>query len=86
VFFGEAIPSDALSASFQAMERTDCLIVIGTTGEVYPAAELPRQAKRNGAFILEINPEPSAFTFSLTDLYLPLPATKALSRIEENLR
>ncbi len=86
VFFGEAIPPDALSASFQAMEQTDLLIVIGTTGEVYPAADLPRIAKRNGAFILEINPEPSAFTFSLTDLYLPLPASKALSQIEERLK
>ncbi len=86
VFFGEPIPPDALSASFHAMERTDCLIVIGTTGEVYPAADLPRIARKNGAFILEINPEPSAFTFSLTDLYLPLPASKALSLIEERLQ
>jgi NAD-dependent deacetylase len=67
------------------MERTDCLIVIGTTGEVYPAADLPRIAKSHGAFVLEINPEPSAFTFSLTDLYLPLPASRALSQIEERL-
>lgn len=86
VFFGEAIPPEALSASFHAMEQTDCLIVIGTTGEVYPAADLPRLAKRKGAFILEINPEPSAFTFSLTDLYLPLPASNALSQIEQKLR
>ena len=85
VFFGEPIPADALSASFHAMERTDCLIVIGTTGEVYPAADLPRIAKSHGAFVLEINPEPSAFTFSLTDLYLPLPASRALSQIEERL-
>ncbi|MCX7787810.1 MAG: NAD-dependent deacylase [Spirochaetes bacterium] len=86
VFFGEAIPPDALRESFQMMERTDCLIVIGTTGEVYPAADLPRLAKTNGAFILEINPEPSAFTFSLTDLYLPLSASIALAQIEERLQ
>lgn len=85
VFFGEPIPSEALSASSHAMERTDCLIVIGTTGEVYPAADLPHLAKGHGAFIVEINPEPSAFTFSLTDIYLPLPASTALSRIEERL-
>lgn len=86
VFFGEAIPPEDLSASLHAMDRTDCLIVIGTSGEVYPAADLPRLSKRNGAFILEINPKPSAFTFSLTDLYLPLPASIALFQIEERLQ
>ncbi|MFQ3620490.1 MAG: NAD-dependent deacylase [Spirochaetales bacterium] len=85
VFFGEAIPQQALRDSLLAMERTDCLLIIGTTGEVYPAADLPRIAKEKGGYIIEINPEPSSFTYSLSDLYLPLPAGKALPLIEDHL-
>jgi len=86
VFFGESIPPEALSASIQAMEKTDCLLVIGTTGEVYPAASLPRIAKKQGAFIIEVNPQPSAFTFSLVDAYIPLPAGEAFLRLEERIQ
>ncbi|MCL1818455.1 MAG: RNA polymerase subunit sigma, partial [Spirochaetaceae bacterium] len=44
VFFGEAIPFPPLSASRFAAGRTDCMLVIGTTGEVYPAAGMPQLA------------------------------------------
>ena len=33
------------------------MISIGTSGVVYPAAELPRLAVENGATCVEINPE-----------------------------
>jgi NAD-dependent deacetylase len=86
VFFGENIPSDALEASQTAMEKTDCLLIIGTTGEVFPAASLPHTASRGGALIIEINPSPSTYTDTVTDVYIPLPAGKALPRLWELLR
>jgi NAD-dependent deacetylase len=85
VFFGEAIPFTALSESRAAAGRTDCMLVIGTTGEVYPAAALPRTAAENGAHIIEINPAPSNYTDSVTTVYIPLPAGQALPRILELL-
>lgn len=81
VFFGEAIPFTALSEARFAAGRTDCMLIIGTTGEVYPAAALPRQAVAAGAHIIEINPTPSAYTDSITEVYIPLPAGEALPRI-----
>jgi NAD-dependent deacetylase len=83
VFFGEAIPFEALSKSRFAAGRTDCMIVIGTTGEVYPAAGMPQLAAQSGARIIEINPDESAYTNSITDVYLPLPAGDALPKIWE---
>jgi NAD-dependent deacetylase len=83
VFFGEAIPFDALSNSRFAAGRTDCMIVIGTTGEVYPAAGMPQLAAQSGAHIIEINPDESAYTNTITEIYLPLPAGDALPKIWE---
>jgi NAD-dependent deacetylase len=81
VFFGEAIPFDALSDSRFAAGRCECMIVIGTTGEVYPAAGMPQLAAQNGAHIIEINPDESAYTHTISEVYLPLPAGEALPEI-----
>ncbi len=81
VFFGEAIPANALAASEEAARRADVMLVIGTTGEVYPAALLPREASRRGATIIEINPQESAYTGDITDIFVRLPAVTAMERI-----
>jgi NAD-dependent deacetylase len=84
VFFGENIPRAASEASTAAAERTDCMLVVGSTGEVYPAALVPRRAKEHGAVLIEINPEPSEFTAS-ADVRVPLGAAEAFALIEEEL-
>ncbi len=45
VFFGEAIPQDALKRSFREADDCDLMLVIGTSAQVEPAASLPRIAK-----------------------------------------
>jgi NAD-dependent deacetylase len=74
VFFGEGIPPEAARRSVEEVSMADVMIIIGTTGEVMPAGMLPSIAKSNRAKIIEINPQPSSFTFSLTDLFLEGPA------------
>ncbi|HOD99983.1 MAG TPA: NAD-dependent deacylase [Kiritimatiellia bacterium] len=81
IFFGEGIPSDMVERSEAAARQTDCMLLVGTSGAVYPAAFLPVLAKRLGAFIIEINPEPTEFTSGVTDLHLPLPAGAALMEL-----
>lgn len=81
IFFGEGIPEDANRLSFQAAEQSDIFIVIGTTGEVMPASMLPATAKRNGAKIIEINIEPSHFTYQITDIFLKGKAGKILPEL-----
>ena len=60
VWFGESLPTDALSAAFQAAENCDLLISVGTSGMVYPAAEVPSLAWRAGAVVVHVNPQPQA--------------------------
>lgn len=85
IFFGESIPGDALRESEEAADKSDCMILIGTTGEVYPAAMIPQIASRKGARIIEINPEPSNYTGDITDIYIPAKAGEAGERLGKAL-
>ena len=85
VFFGEGIPPRAALDAEQAAGETDVMLLIGTTGEVYPAAALPRAASRRGALIIEINPERSLYTDEITDIFIGLPAGLAMAAIERRL-
>ncbi len=62
ILFGEMLPPGAYeNASIQA-ESCDIFLVIGTSALVYPAAMLPEVAKRNGAYLVEVNPEETPLT------------------------
>ena len=52
-------PRAPSSAREAAARECDVLIVAGTSGEVYPAAALPRHARAGGARVVEINPNPT---------------------------
>ncbi len=85
VFFGEPIPPKAFEESIKLCENADCLIVVGTTGEIMPASQLPILAKQNGAKIIEINIEPSNYTNTITDIFLNDKATVASNKLKEKL-
>lgn len=69
VFFGEPIPEKAAHAALFETEKTDLILMIGTTGEVMPASMIPRMAKNAGARLIEINTEKSLYTNDITDLF-----------------
>ena len=56
--FGEALPQLALQRAFAAAAECDLLMSVGTSGLVYPAAQVPQIALRNGAQVVHINPQP----------------------------
>jgi len=85
IFFGEGIPEQAYEASIKAAQRADVFLVIGTTGEIMPASSIPVLAKNSGCKIIEINPNPSSFTHTITDVYIQNTATEGLSKIVEQL-
>jgi NAD-dependent protein deacetylases, SIR2 family len=62
VWFGESLPADVLNLAYQQTRTCNLFFTIGTFNEVYPAADLPYQAKSSGAFIVEINPNETSFT------------------------
>jgi len=81
IFFGEGIPADAYQASIQAARISDVFILIGTTGEIMPASQIPLMAKENGAVIIEVNIEESNYTANITDIFLPGKATMIMDMI-----
>lgn len=60
VWFGEALPEDAWRAAESAAENADVVLVIGTSGVVYPFAGLPALARSAGALVVEIDPAETA--------------------------
>ena len=59
VWFGESLFSEDLARCAQALQACDVLIVIGTSGDVYPAAGFAEVAKEARAFVIEVNIDPT---------------------------
>lgn len=85
IFFGEEIPEPARTRSFEETTLADCFLIIGSTGTVAPANMIPPAAKSNGAAIIEINPRPSEYTNSITDIFLQARATEAMERLMDEI-
>jgi NAD-dependent deacetylase len=69
VWFGESLREEDLHRCNQAIQACDLLLVIGTSGVVYPAAGFASIAKEGGALVIEINLE-STQQSDLVDLSL----------------
>jgi len=83
VMFGEAVQQ--LSQSYRETLLSDVVIVLGTSGVVYPAAGVPYEAKKNNARIIEINPTENAFR-EITDVYIKELSGAAMPKIIEAVR
>src|SRR2546429_7610542 len=57
VLFGEMLPPGAFERGADAAQRCELCFVVGTSAVVYPAASIPEIARRNGAYLVEVNPE-----------------------------
>ena len=55
VWFGESLAAGDIAKSYEALESCEMLLIIGTSGVVYPAASFAPAAKSAGAFVVEIN-------------------------------
>jgi NAD-dependent deacetylase len=77
VWFGEALSAEVLREAQAAMRAAAVLVVAGTSSLVWPAAGLPGLAQAAGAFIVEVNPEPTPLSED-ADEVLRAPAGQAL--------
>ena len=80
VWFGESLPAEAIEAAQRAARSCDVFFSIGTSTQVYPAAELPFTAKKKGALVVEINPDATPFT-PHADHVIRAPSGVALPRL-----
>ena len=74
VWFGEALPEEAIARSTASIIGADLLLVIGTSGVVYPAAGL---VTLHRGLSIEINPEASALSSACTFAIAERAATAA---------
>jgi NAD-dependent deacetylase len=59
VWFGESLPGDQFEAAVAAAANCDLLITVGTSGLVFPAAEIPQVTARMGGEVIQVNPQPT---------------------------
>ena len=85
VMFGEPIPRDILESCQLEAERSDCMIVAGTSAVVYPAAGLPLIVKEGGGKIIEVNPLENELS-RISDVVIRAPAGEALPALVRTLR
>jgi NAD-dependent deacetylase len=84
VWFGEALPADAMNQALANAHNCDVCFSIGTSTLVQPAASLPFVALEAGAVVIEVNPNATSLS-SRADFSLRLTAAEALTEIAAEL-
>jgi NAD-dependent deacetylase len=85
VMFGEQIPRDALESCIVQTQMCDCMLLVGTSATVYPAAGFPLDVKRSGGRLIEVNPNETPLT-EISDVVMRAPAGDSLSRVVSRLQ
>ncbi len=84
VWFGEMLPMDVWRRAADAANASDVVLVVGTSGAVWPAAQIPLEARQRGAFVVEVNPEPTELSH-LVDAVLRGRAGEILPQLADAL-
>lgn len=88
VWFGEQLPTQAVAATeaaIEALEPGDVVLVVGTSGIVYPAAGYPAMARAEGAAVIEVNPLETEIS-DMCHHHVRGPAAQVLPQIVSALR
>ena len=85
VMFGEPIPIATLNECIEESYHSDCILVIGTSAMVFPAAALPLNVKRKGGSLIEFNPRQSELS-RICDVTVRAPSGRSLPRLVSILK
>lgn len=85
VFFGESLDPGVLASSFEEADKSDFFLVVGSSLVVYPAAAIPKRAKKNGAFLTIINTEETVLDCE-ADVVIHEEAGRILPQIVQGLK
>jgi NAD-dependent deacetylase len=86
VLYGENLPLHAIHRAQEMCQRARAVLVIGTSGIVYPAAALPEIVRSMGGRIVEINPSDTALTEGGRTLTIPMGAVMGVSALFERMK
>lgn len=84
VLFGEMLPERVWISAAEAAAACEVCFVVGTSAIVYPAAGLPIAAAEAGAFLVEVNPEPTPLS-EICDVLLRGAAGEILPLLDEGV-
>mgnify|MGYP001765446929 CR=1 FL=1 len=85
VMFGEPIPPRVLDRCQEETYKCDCMILLGTSGTIYPAAGFPSTARHRGAKLIEVNPYETLFT-GICEVILRAPAAECFPLVVERIK
>ena len=85
VWFGESLPESTWGKAQALCVTVDCLLVIGTSATVYPAAGLVELARRGGSRIIVVDPNPYGADGG-ADLHIAAPAGEAVPRLLQDMQ
>lgn len=80
VWFGEKLPTGLLDSAVEALMESSVCLIVGTSGLVYPAAELPSFARERGIYVVEVNVHASHFSEDV-DAFLEGPSERVLPEL-----
>jgi NAD-dependent protein deacetylase/lipoamidase len=84
VMFGELLPEREIERAFELARRARLLLVVGSSLEVYPVADLPDEALAAGARLAIVNRGPTGYD-RRADLKIDAPAGKTLTEVVRTL-
>ena len=58
-FFGESLPANALREATEEAQKSDLMLILGTSLQVFPAASIPEYCLREGGEIIIVNNMPT---------------------------
>jgi NAD-dependent deacetylase len=85
VMFGEPIPLDVLKICQRETRKSDCMLTVGTSALVYPAADFPLEVRSNGGILIEVNLYETELT-PLCDISLRGKAGEILPELVEYIK
>lgn len=80
VLFDEQLPEEALALSLRLVQRADLFVAVGTSGVVFPAAQMAPAAKANGAttVLIDISPPEDPYVMAAFDVIIAEDAHEVL--------
>lgn len=70
VWFGEMLPGDIFEQAVSVTRSCILFFSVGTSAQVFPASQLPGIARQRGAYVVEVNIEPSAAAYEAHEVLL----------------
>ncbi|HCL57534.1 MAG TPA: RNA polymerase subunit sigma [Spirochaetia bacterium] len=86
VFFGEALPEKIFEEALSLTLKNHFIILVGASLQVYPAAQIPFLAKRNGLAVIEINLEKTSMTSRISDVFIQGKTEEILPILVDELK